>query len=438
MENRYKNNLLGISPSDLTREIRVRRLEELDDFSLMSSAAEIIAVPRKEFSSFGMHAPLELQARSFLLPHVLPKYRGLARLQIIALASSYESHGTAMQSPPPLKEDSISNLLTVLNSAIDAGDSVVAVAAAKSLSSAVTPQHLVRTLSDSFISRIASAAHSHIFLHYLSRTNISASNVFSPMLQVFANELARESGLAIDVEFEIDDGDMLDANELQRSLSRTPIIGRPSGRGIRGILTQAIESELGKKYLAPFMSPALQHDSHAQWYLSRICRVAALAMLQESDSHAKYGWTHCLHLPQAVWSLIHNVGNRQDAVKTASLYVAGFRSAIGTRPYIAPICELKPTKVSLLDALSLEPSIAASAAYSESAIDPLTVFRTLATAASIRTDAHLVKYVLACLDAGLSDREYLSTYMAAAAKLTSLWAMEVPEATIEDGIVNRE
>jgi hypothetical protein len=57
--------------------------------------------------------------------------------------------------------------------------------------------------------------------------------------------------------------------------------------------------------------------------------------------------------------------------------------------------------------------------------DQLDMIRTsLATMASHRHDAHLVKYTLACLHVAESDPTFERLYLAAAAKLLADWVIE--------------
>src|SRR6187399_1364710 len=86
--NRHK--LSGIDRKNLVDDYARRALDELDDADLCRQAAAIISnPPAKGFSSFSLHAPLELLARYGLLPLVNPRERTLARLQLAGSAASF-------------------------------------------------------------------------------------------------------------------------------------------------------------------------------------------------------------------------------------------------------------------------------------------------------------------------------------------------------------
>ena len=51
-------------------------------------------------------------------------------------------------------------------------------------------------------------------------------------------------------------------------------------------------------------------------------------MLQDDPSHAPYGWSHCLTMPQATLG-VASAATRPDRA-VAATYVLGFRSTLGT------------------------------------------------------------------------------------------------------------
>ena len=77
------NPLLGLDETELVDEYDRRGLGRVGDHRLVELAAEIVGVPRAEVPaerfSFVLHAPLELMARSALLPYVDDAGRRRAR-----------------------------------------------------------------------------------------------------------------------------------------------------------------------------------------------------------------------------------------------------------------------------------------------------------------------------------------------------------------------
>lgn len=134
-----------------------------------------------------------------------------------------------------------------------------------------------------------------------------------------------------------------------------------------------------------------------------LSRVAAWSMLQEPTTYVPYGWTHTLTIPQAVMSLDIDPSL---AVAVAGTQVIGFRASMGS--------------------LRLDPDLPVPA------IDPLRI-ADLATNASRHSDAHLVKYTLACFDAAAADPEMANLYMAAASRLSSWWATQPQDSFFESG-----
>src|ERR1700721_4643712 len=64
------------------------------DAVLIQAVAAAIATPKAQInSSFLLHAPLELLARAWLLPHVPPCAREAARRRIAEIAARYAAEG---------------------------------------------------------------------------------------------------------------------------------------------------------------------------------------------------------------------------------------------------------------------------------------------------------------------------------------------------------
>ena len=160
-----------------------------------------------------------------------------------------------------------------------------------------------------------------------------------------------------------------------------------------------------------------------------VCRAAAWSMLLEDDAHAPYGWSHALTLPQAVLGVADEV-DAHVALAVAATYVVGFRSTLATRPLEptfphadAPGATAVPRVDLVRDALAAGPDHAAAAVWHARPEERGGIVTLLATEASTRHDAHLVKYTLACLDAAADDPAHAALFLAAAASLASWWTV---------------
>jgi hypothetical protein len=147
-------------------------------------------------------------------------------------------------------------------------------------------------------------------------------------------------------------------------------------------------------------------------------------MLEEPPDHAPYGWSHCLTMPQAVLGLAGRGTSPRTAVAVAATHVVGFRAALGSRALVGDWTPEAPATTDVAEAIDAGPEQAAAAAWSAADADLDGVITELATRASLHHDAHLVKYTLACLDAGNDDPDHRRLYLAAAACLSAWWAAQ--------------
>ena len=157
-------------------------LAQRSDAELVSTVASIISVPRVDVAnSFVLHAPLELAARSALLPYVVEEQRIEARSQIARIAGQYVGFGAGIDDaveagdgPQPetsarVDFDDVCAATASLVSAIAAADLESADHAAAWLSANLNPEMLRSCLADVVAPSLAAAAHGSIFLYLLPR-----------------------------------------------------------------------------------------------------------------------------------------------------------------------------------------------------------------------------------------------------------------------------
>jgi hypothetical protein len=165
------------------------------------------------------------------------------------------------------------------------------------------------------------------------------------------------------------------------------------------------------------------------------CRIGAISMLNDSLQGAKYIWSHCLTLPQAAWALTRFLAEpslQRQAARSAVSWVAMLRATQGNgRLNVTPV--MNPVGMDITEALYHSPKAAAAVAWHTRPEEWDKLARVMATEAAIRVDAHLSKYIRACLDVALMDPQAARLYYAAAAHLCSLWCKEEPR----EGIIER-
>jgi len=409
------NPLHGLPARGLVAEYQRRDLAQLADQHLVELAAEVLGVPRAEIavdqSSLVLHAPLELMARSALLPYVAPGDRERARLRIVSLAAMYQASGPPPPAPPERAFDSSSDAAATLVGAIDREDLAAVDAAGAWLGPRVRPDQLVALLADHTVDRLSAAGHANIFLALLARNQ--PRGLRQQMLRHPARELAKQSSRRIAVPSTRTSSDRKRAFYLLDTLLQVPLIGPSEQRGTAAMVEHAqTKGALGGlvdadgTFTAPQVPPI------------ELLRFAAHAMLQGPPESAPYGWTHCLTLPQAALTVAPACEDSSRAIYVASAYLAAHWATLG-RGALALDWIPEPVDESVDASLQTSPEDAAAAAWhSTSHADTLT---TLATSAALAHDAHRVKYTLACLDAAAADRSHMPLYLAAAAYLNAWW-----------------
>jgi len=376
----------GIEPADLREEYSGRGLGDWSDARLTAAVAGIVSIPRRDPpTSFVLHAPLELTARAALLPRVAPQEREPARLHVLAVASQYEASGPPLEATQQAEPAAPREPAARLSGAIATGDEHGAVEAARTL--ARRPHRdILATLTDAVAPLTAAAGHAPIFLSYLDRGG-SWSGPHRELLVPLARELARQPDWSIRWIDEPRPPADTDADTLNERLSATPILGPPGSTFIHPLMMHVDESGFAAAQLGDALGSYTEEAARV------ILRTAARSMLLETCEHAPYGWTHCLTMPQALLGLARNSQRPDRLLALAATEVLAFRTALGGAQI----------QTSTPDALpSVDPDVLASAAASSH-------------------DAHVVKYVLACLDAAAWDPGETSLYLAAGARLLDCW-----------------
>ncbi len=225
--------------------------------------------------------------------------------------------------------------------------------------------------------------------------------------------------------------------DLEKALAEVPS-GSTSNTSVRGLVEAAEEAGLVEDVLGDALNRGTTTVS-CEDVIRTACRIAALSMLADSPAAAKYGWTHCLTLPQAAWALARvfkSSSFHTQAAQSAVTWVTSFRAGLGNGRLETQL-ELTAVKMDIAEALDHSPQAAAAVAGHAEPREQQRLIRVLASEAAIRNDAHLIKYTRACLDLAAMDPEQERFYYAAAAYLCSLWCKEEPSEAIVEGLAAR-
>lgn len=385
--------LRDLDPADIADEYLRRGLDRLPDTALVELAAEIIAEPKlADPTSFVLHAPLELLARTALLTMVSPDRRDAARRRIAWVAATYDAAGAATPLPHVAPADPVAAVGSLV-AAIAAGDRAEAGALGAWLGRHVDAGPLTELVADAVVDSLAAASHGPIFLHLLPRV-APRSPLAGSMFAAMAHELARHPewrlrGVALP-----DDA----PRPLTEALASTPVIG-PSGEfGIYATMTFTEASGALDDVVGASVGAGVDVADATRALL----RVATASMLLDDPDHAPYGWSHTLTIPQAMASVAQRADRPATVIATAASHLVGFRATEGR----APLADVDPAvaRTGLVSALPDHAPL-------QDVIDH----------AAVHPDAHLAKYVVACLDAARTDPDGASQHVAAAAHLDAWW-----------------
>ena len=162
--------LADLVPADIPNSYARRDLGAVPDARLCELVAEVIARPKvAQADSFVLHAPLELLARTALLPLVEPPARELARQRIVWLGATYAAAGEEVGRTCGRSYNDPETAVDHLASALWAGDLDEADDAASWVAATVSPVDLSRALAEAVLPRLSAAGHGSIFLYLLPR-----------------------------------------------------------------------------------------------------------------------------------------------------------------------------------------------------------------------------------------------------------------------------
>lgn len=433
----------GIDPRNLVDEYRRRELDALSDASLCQQAAAIVSSPpARGGNSFTLHAPLELLARYGLLPLVAPEARALARLQMVSSAATFEATAAPVPlpaSPAPFPDASVAG--AEFRRAFEHADADALEAILLQCAAQFGTAWLVHLLTPLALPTLTGASHSHIGLWLLLRHGRTSDPGEAALLRAAARALAADpkgqlrsfSGMSIAGDKPLAMTSQQVEREVLDKLAAPPR-GKPAWGGMRGLFTAGEATGNADRLFADF----IRHDlSGAQIDAAfrATLRVCAHNMLQHTTQYAKFGWSHCLTLPQAACGLSSMNVDRKLALAATLVWATAYRSVLSDRDLdLAWAPDKLAGSPSLAEALRSSPQEAAAWVWHAAPAELPVIKQALATEASIRSDQHLIKYTRACLDLVSFDPQYERLYLAAAAHLASVWVKERPREQIEHAL----
>jgi hypothetical protein len=432
-----------IDPKNVVEQYKDRALGELSDAELFDQVGPIVARPPvRGLTSFTLHAPLEVMARYGLMRLVVPSDRELARLQIVASAAVYGHQVDLM--PDPARAYSFPDTNTAageLASAFTSGDADGMEAMVLSIASQFGTKSLVNLLTPLALPTLTGASHSHIGLWLLLRHAEPAGVENASLLRASARALAADptgqmksfQGMSIEGTRHLKTPPEQVCEEILDKLA-DPAKGTLCGQSIRELV------EAGEKTgnVDTLFGDFIRHDlsqPQIDAAFRAVLRVSAHSMLQDDLDQAKFGWSHCLNLPQSAFGLSSVTTNRRLALAAALVWIVAYRSVLSDRALDLGWHPQPIKDASVLEALQTSPAAAASRVWQAPDRELSAIRRILATEASIRNDVHLVKYTRACLDMGAFDPEHVRLYLAAAAHLCAVWMAEAPRGTITEALL---
>lgn len=410
--------LHDLDPADIVDQYHRRGLDDLDDATLLAAVAGVVAVPRwSPPDSFILHAPLEVLARTALLQHCSPAVRSKARQRLVWVAARYEHADRAAPPasgrPPTDQRDAARRLVA----AIEAGELDDAQRLGAWLGADADPAQLARLVGDTVVPALGAAAHGPIFLQLLPRVAARTPQA-GALFGTLARELARdEPDTRIRwVEHRGRRGAST-GRALGEAIAEAPVLGLPASTFIRPIMEQVDGAGPAAELLGPAVACDPLDGARA------LLRISTESMLLDDPAHAPYGWSHCLTMPLAVTAVAPSLTDPSLGLAVAATHVLGFRTALGSAPLAGLRQRPRPGPSEHLD-LRDEPAVAAATVLAADAAAVAPMLRAVVDLAAIHPDAHLAKYVVACLEAARFDPAGARQHLAAAAHLAAWWVAE--------------
>jgi hypothetical protein len=433
----------SIDPKNVVDEYKVRALGELSDAEIYDQVCPIVARPPvRGLTSFTLHAPLEVMARYGLMRLVEPSDRELARLQMVASAAAYGHQVDLM--PAPARVYSFPDENTAareLASTFTSSDADGMEAMVLSIALQFGTKSLLNLLTPLALPTLTGASHSHIGLWLLLRHAEPTGVEDASLLRAAARALAADptgqmqsfQGMSIEGTRHLKTPPEHVCEEILDKLA-DPAKGTLGGQSIRELV------EAGEKTgnVDALFGDFIRHDlsqPHIDAAFRAVLRVSAHSMLQDDLEQDKFGWSHCLNLPQSAFGLSSVTTNRKLALAAALVWIVAYRSVLSDRALDVGWHPQPIKDASVLEALQTSPAAAASRVWHAPDGELSAIRSILATEASIRNDIHLVKYTRACLDMGAFDPEHVRLYLAAAAHLCAVWMAEAPRTTITEALL---
>jgi hypothetical protein len=437
------HRIVSIDPKNVADDYKDRALGELSDAEIYDQVCAIVARPTvRGLTSFTLHAPLEVMARYGLMRLVEPSDRELARLQMVASAAAYGHQVDLM--PAPARVYSFPDANTAageLASAFTSGDADGMEAMVLSIALQFGTKSLVNLLTPLALPTLTGASHSHIGLWLLLRHAEPAGVEDALLLRAAARALAADptgqmksfQGMSIEGTQHLKTPPEQVCEEILDKLA-DPAKGTLRGQSIRELVeageeTGNVDTLFGDLIRHDLSQPQIDAAFRA------VLRVSAHSMLQDDLEQAKFGWSHCLNLPQSAFGLSSVTTNRKLALGAALVWIVAYRSVLSDRPLDLGWHPQPIKDATVLEALQTSPAAATSRVWHAPDSELSAIRRILATEASIRNDTHLVKYTRACLDMGAFDPGHVRLYLAAAAHLCAVWMAEAPRATITEALL---
>jgi len=433
----------SIDPKNVVDEYKDRALGELSDAEIFDQVCPIVARPPvRGLTSFTLHAPLEMMARYGLMRLVDPSDRELARLQMVASVAVYDHQVDLM--PAPARVHSFSDPNTAageLASTFTSGDADGMEALVLSVALQFGTKSLVNLLTPLALPTLTGASHSHIGLWLLLRHAEPAGVENASLLRAAVRALAADptgqmksfQGMSIEGTQRLKTPPEQVCKEILDKLAN-PAKGTLGGQSIRELVEAGEKTGNVDTLFADFIHHDLSQPQIDAAFRA-VLRVSAHSMLQHDLEQAKFGWSHCLTLPQSAFGLSSVTTDRKLALAAALVWITAYRSVLSDRALDLGWRPPPIKDASVLEALQTSPAAAASRVWYAPDGELSAIRRILATEASIRNDTHLVKYIRACLDMGSFDPEQVRLYLAAAAHLCAVWMAEVPRATIAEALL---